>query len=289
MTRQLALMPTPEGVGSSQTAVCRLPVGYTYHSLQIYVEADVSPAAAVPVPEANWGNILDNIRVMVNGEAKIEIPAADLVSLNKFYGHSHDDGVLPIFFGRRTMRTIQGEDESAYKTNGGVASFTLELEFKGGINIGNVHIYGEQAAGNYPAGHRLAGQPMAWGTHYRLQKFSKNVAVTGVNEIADIPRGAYVVYAMHMKSGSVNSVEVYRDGKLFYNTKNAAIRDAFTKLGGRTPQAGFTHLDLDGSNRLADLMPMDAQDFRIKADFTATGAVPLYVESLQGAALASAG
>ncbi len=287
MTRALNLMQSPEGAAAGQTAVIRLPTGYTYHSLQIEMDADpVGPAVAVL--EANWGTVIDGIRVKVNGDTKIEFAsAADLVSLNKYYGHSHDDGVLPIFFGRRTMRTILGEDQSTYKTNGGVSSFVLEIDIKAGTVLGNFKVYAEQDSGFYPKGHQFEGQPMVWGPHYRVQKYAETIGTVGQAEITGIQRGLYTLYAAHLKTSSVSDLEVIQNGQQFVKY-SARMRAAFNKLGGRVNQAGFTHVDFDVSNRLSDTLPMAVQDFRLRPTFTAAGAFPIYVESLHGASIVGA-
>ena len=279
MTRALEKMPTPEGIGAGQTATCRLPIGYTYDALMIRMADGVGDIA-----ESAWGSNIDEIRVMVNGDAKIQIDAADLVSLNKWKGHTHADGVLPIFFGQPFMRTILGEDETAYKTAGGVTAFTLEIDLAAGITIGELNVYAWQSSPTYPAGHPMAGQPKVWGSHYRLQKYAKTISATGEHEIADLLKGTYSMAAVHLKSSAISTAEVFANQSRFYNS-DAQVRAHMAEVAGRSQQAGFTHLDFIPTNRISDAMPMAVQDFRIKANFTGTGAVPLYVESVQGAGM----
>lgn len=276
MTRAYNLMPTPEGIGAGQTATCRLPIGYTYDGLVVRMNEGAVPA---DVAEADWGSKIDELRVMVNGDAKIQVSAADLVSLNKFYGHSHVDGALPIFFSRPWMRTIMGEDQTSYKTAGGVASFTLEIDLAAGLTINSLEVDAWQSAPTYPD-----GSPKVWGAHYRLQKYAKTVGVTGEHEIADIQRGTYSAFAMHLKTANVSDLEVHSDGKRFFKAGPVA-RAHQAKIAGRAIQSGFTHIDFAPTNRLSDALPMAVQDLRLKANFTGTGAFPLYVESIQGASM----
>ncbi len=278
MTRAINKMPTPEGIGAGQTATCRLPLGYTYNRLLIRMADGVGDIA-----EAAWGSNIGEIRVMVDGDAKIQIDAADLVSLNKYYGHTHDAGVLPIFLSRHWMRTILGEDQTGYDTAGGMSSFTLEMDLQPAITIGQLNVFAEQSDPRDP----ITGQMKAWGAHYRLQKYTHNQGVVGEAQISDIVRGPYSVMAIHAKTASISTVEVLADGKKFYDT-DTVIRDQYNRMGGRVPQTGFTHVDFIPDNRLSDAFPMAVQDFRLKANFTATGSVPMYVESIQGAGMVAA-
>jgi len=278
MTRALNKMPTPEGIGAGQTATCRLPLGYTYNRLLIRMADGVGD-----IVEAAWTTNIGEVRVMVDGDAKIQIDAGDLVDLNNYYGHVHDDGILPIFLTRHWMRTILGEDQTGYDTAGGMSSFTLEIDLKSGITIGQLNVFAEVSDPK----DSLTGAVKGFGAHYRLQKYTHNQGVIGDAEISDIVRGPYSVLAIHAKSANVSTVEVLADGKKFYDT-DLVVRNQYNRLGGRVPQAGFTHIDFIPDNRLSDAFPMAVQDFRLRMAFTATGSVPLYVESIQGAGMVAA-
>jgi len=277
MTRSYTKMPTPEGAAAGQTATCRLPLGYTYNRLFIDMNAGGTPTR---VAEANWGSNINGIRLKVDGDTKIEATAADLVSLNKYNGHTHDAGILPIFLNRHWMRTIQGEDQTGYDTAGGMSSFTLEMDLASGITLNDLSVYAEQSDPRDPQ----SGQVRQFGPHYRLQKYTHNQGVTGEAQITDIVKGTYSVFAMHLKTANISDLEIRTNEKTFYDL-SAEMRAQISKLGGRVPQSGFTHVDLAATNRLADALPMTWRDFRIVAQFTGTGSVPIYVESIQGRSL----
>jgi len=271
-------MPTPAGIGAGQTASVNLPLGLTYHALFLRMNVQAGdPAAAVDVPAADWGDYLDEIRVQVNGDTTIRIDAADLVKLNQFYGVSLVAGTLPLYLGRPWMRTIGGEDQTAYKTNGGIASLTVEIEVKTGVTVNSLVLYAQQGPGVTDQ-----GMPLGWGPHLEINKFVHNQGVTGDAEISDIPRSAYSMMAMHFNTAAITGIEVTVDNrKVIENDK--AIRDALAATIDRVPQSGMTHIDFLTEDRLIEALPMAVQDFRLKPTFTATGNFTIYAEAIKGA------
>ena len=262
MTRPIKRMPTPQGVGANQTASVNLPLGLTYERLMI----DAS-ASGVPIAVADWANQIDEIRLMVNGDARITIDAGDLVKLNQSYGITMIAGVLPLFLSRPWMRTIGGEDQSGYGTQG-IATFTLEMDLKAGATIDNMDVFAVQSAGK------------VFGPHLRIQKFTRGQGVTGEAQIADIPRGNYAMYAVHFMTDSIAGVTVEADQRKVLET-TARLREANGAISGRSKIAGLTSVDMAAENRILELMTMNLQDFRVNVDFTATGNFTFYTESLQ--------
>ncbi len=261
-------MPTPLGIGAGQTASVNLPLGLTYERL--YIRLNIQDGTAVDVAAADWGTYIDEIRLMVDGDSKIQITAADLVKLNQFHGQSMKDGALPLFLSRPWMRTISGEDQTGYGTNGGMASFTLEMDLKAGITVNSLNVYAVQSQGR------------PFGPHLRIQRYVHNQGVTGEAEIADIVRGPYAMLGLHLNTAAIKGVEIHADNRKVHES-DKAIRAAHYEVVGRAPQAGFTHVDFTAENRLSEAMPMSLQDFRMKLEFTATGNFSIYAESVQGA------
>lgn len=263
MGRPVKRMPTPLGIGAGQTASCQLPLGLTYERLYIRLDDNTGP-----VDIANFGNFIDEIRLMVNGDARITITATDLVKLNRFYDQDMTAGCLPLFLSRPWMRTPDGEDQTAYGTALGITSFSLEMDLKDGVTISNLDVYAMQSPGR------------PFGPHLRIQRYVHNQGVVGEAEIADIIRGGYVLGALHFTSDDIGDVELHVDNRKVLDY-DAVVRKAHNTLAGRTEQPGMTHVDMMPENRLGLGMPMAVQDFRLKADFTATGNVSIYAESIQ--------
>ncbi len=270
--RRIERMPTPGSIAAGQTATVNLPLGPTYHRLNIRMTGtdDVDPIADIPV--ADWGNYIGEIRLMVNGDTRIEIDAADLVKMNQYYGQSLDAGVLPLFLSQPWMRTWQGEDNTAYGTAAGMASFTLEMDLKAETTIGKLEVYAVQS------------EPKPFGGHLRIQRFSQQMGLQGVKEVSDLPLGAYNMLAMHLTSSAIDKVEILANNvKVIEMDK--VIRDAHQKVIDRVPQTGMTHIDFLTERRLGEALYMGLTDFRAKLEFTADNVnYKLYAVSMQGVA-----
>lgn len=272
MTQSVKKMPTPGGIGAGQTATVSLPLGLTYETIFIRMNVGVGdPAVATDVPVDDWGTYLDEIRLVVNGNVTYQIDAKDQVELNKIYKQPMVDGTLPIFLARPWMRTMGGEDQTAYKTAGGVDTFTMEIDVKAGIDLNSLEIYAHQSAGVEP-----------WGAHLRMQRFHHQQGLVGVAEISDIPRANYHMLALHLTSDKIKQAEVIvNNNKIIDYDKST--RDTINILNGRENRAGYTTLDFQSKNRAVEAMPMKVQDFRLKLDFTETGTYAIYAESIVGA------
>lgn len=269
MTRVLLEMPTPVGIGAGQTASVTLPLGLTYERLLISMNVDVA-TVATDVPVDDWGTYIDDIRLIVDGETRIQIKAADLVSLNKYYGYSMVAGVLPLFLSQPNSRTPDGEDSTAYGTRGGMSSFAMEMDLKTGITINSLTVSAMQSPGR------------PFGRHLRIQRHVVNQGTIGEAQISDLPRGPWALRALHVTTGAIGKAEVLIDNKTVYEAK-PLVRAAQAAIAGKTPQAGFTHVDMLNQNRVYDAMPMAVQDFRLKADFEDTGTFSIYAETIRGA------
>jgi len=268
MTRALKKMPTPMGIGAGQTASVNLPIGLTYQRL--YIRCNYNDGIIdVDVPVTDWGDVIEEIRLMVNGDAEITMDAADIAKLNNYYGQSMVAGALPLFLGRPWMLTAGGQDQTAYGTVG-MQSFTLEMDIKAGAEINSLLVYANQSAAT------------PWGPHIKVRKYSRTQGVTGEAEIDGIARGEYGMFAMHIGTAQIGGVEVLTNQRKVYDA-DKAIRDAHADVAGRVPQANMTHIDLVPENRITEALPMNVQDFRVALDFEATGSFPIYVEGIEGA------
>lgn len=270
MTRRIEKLPTPQGIGVGQTATLNLPLGPTYHRFDLRLKAAASGGTAADVTAANWGNYIDDIRLIVDGDVRIEITAEQLVKRAQFFGYSLQTGVLPLFLSMPWARTMGGEDQTAYGTNGGMSSFTLEVDFKDNVVIGSFRVYAEQS------------EPMPFGPHLRIQRFAKSFSVIGLEEISDLPRGAYALLGIDVTNTSVGDIEILANNNRVH-VSDKAIRESNHKIAKRVKQTGMTHLDFMPQDRVNEAMPMALQDFRVKLDFTtAPGAYDIYMTSIHG-------
>lgn len=278
MTQSVKKMPTPGGIGAGQTATVSLPLGLTYETMFIRMNVDVGdPAVATDVPVDDWDQYIDEIRLLVDGNVKLQVTADFLVKLNKRYQQPMVAGTLPLFLSRPWMRSIGGEDQTSYKTgphqNGAasVSTFTMEMDVKDGVAVNQLEVYAQQSP----------GQP--WGSHIEIHRYTHPQGLIGEAEISNLPKGPYHMLALHIDTDAIKRAEVLANNAKIIDY-DKPVRDAFNVLQGRADVAGFTMLDFCTKNRAVEALPMLLQDFRLKLDFTSTGNYSIYAESVVGAA-----
>lgn len=270
--RRYEQMPTPGSIAPGQTATVNLPLGPTYHRLNIDMFAAAIGDTPVAIDPAEWADYIGEMRLVVNGDTRIEIDAADLVKINRYYGQVADPGVLPLFLSQPWMRTRGGEDNTAYGTAAGMASFTLELDLKPNIAIGKLEVYAVQH------------EPMPFGSHLRIQRFSKQMGLQGVSEVSDLPLGTYLMQALHLTTAEIDQVEILTNSLKVLNTSKR-LRSAHQRVIGRVPQAGMTHIDFLTENRMGEALDMRLTDFRSRLAFTDDNVnYKIYAYSIQGVA-----
>ncbi len=266
MARRIETLPTPQGVGSNQTATINLPIGPTYQTIFIsFATVDKTP---VSMSTLLSGGHVGDIRLVLNGDTRIEIGCSDLIKINDYYGLSDEDGVVALHLRQPWARTISGEESTAYGTATGVASLSLEIDL---LNFP----YRLSAAA-------VVSDPRDFGTHLRIQRFSEDMSLVGVKEISNIPRGAYSMLGLHLTTGAVGNVEVLANNRIVHKTSKI-VRGRHQNLANRYPQNDFTHIDFVTEGRMSESLPMALQDFRTKIDVTEQDQTfKIYAFSVQG-------
>lgn len=280
MSSRHLLLPTPQGIGAGQTATLNLPLGPTYDRIDI--EMKTGGGAGTEVTAANWASNIDDIRLIVDGRTEIEIKAADLVKLNQFYDLTPEDGVLSLHLTAPWARTIGGEDIGGYGTAGGMSSFTLEIDLKSGITINALRC------------RYIQGDTKPFGPHTIIRRLAKSFAAVGIDEVADLPKGAYNLLGLHITDDNIDHIEIEADGQVQHDTLAKSRANQFN-ITGRNKQTGMTHIDFVAKNRIAfvdgnsgsiraEAFPMDLQDFRLKLDFSeAPATYEIYQHGIAGA------
>lgn len=274
MTRSVVKMPTVLGIGAGQTASVDLPTGLTYDSLYLRCNAQIA-AAAKDLAAADWATVFGDVRLIVNGDVKITMAAADLVMRAQYYGEVLTAGVLALHLASPWMQTAHDQDVTGYGTapiNGiaTVATFTMEMDIKAGQTVNALTVYADQSAA------------LPWGPHLEIKRFNKQVGVIGTTQITDLPRGNWGLMAMHFASSAQTRAQVFRNQTKILDL-DPAMAAAVYDEGGRVPQANFTHVDFCKENRILEALPMNAQSFNLELDMTATGNFNLYTETIMPA------
>jgi hypothetical protein len=276
--RRLAKMPSMEGVGAGQTANLKLTNGPTYHVLFLRLREGGGDLEVTEIP-----NYLEEIRLLVDGNVKIEASADFLIKRAQFYGETLVDGMLPIFLGNPWARTVLGEDLTGYGTDGGLQTLTLEIDQKDGATLDSIKVFAEQSG------------PMSFGKHISIRRFASSFAVIGEEEISDLPKGAHTLLSLDINKTDIDEIEVLADNNRVLIT-DQVVRAQRLLNSGRVQQAGYTHIDFVPNNRIAvvsqgpngayidgEAFPMLLNEFRLKLDWTAApGAYDIYETSIQG-------
>jgi hypothetical protein len=116
-----------------------------------------------------------------------------------------------------------------------------------------------------------------------VNEFNYNAGASGEYEIADLPRPAgWKANRIFIWNGNINSLELKRDGyQLFKRTP--AENDLLQDDGIRVPQSGLFVVDPSEEGYGADPLVIErsqVSDFRIIADLSSSGAIPVTMEYL---------
>jgi hypothetical protein len=277
-TRRLIKLPTPQGVGASQTATVRIPLGPTYDHLFLELMNSVSefsPADVFPMTAARMADSIGEIRLIVDGDTKIRGSAAFFLARAQLYGQPFVAGSLPLFLASPWARTMGGEESTAYGTAGGtMATFTLEVDFKAAAIMPSMQVYSRQSA------------PKPFANHLRIQPYADSFGFVGPHEMSGIPAlGPHRLLALDITSGDIGDVEVLADNVQQYYS-SPIVRKLMLKLAKRNPVTGYTHIDFIPENRMDESMPLALSDFRVKLNFTeAPEAFTIYATTLQNDAI----
>lgn len=267
MTRPITKMPTVLGVGAGQTASVDMPCGLTYFELLIRCQATISATANTDLAAADWSTVFGDMRILVNGDAKLTMGADFAVARAQYHGDTLEAGVLPIKFYAPWMLTEVDQNASAFKT-ANISTFSLEMDVKSGQSIQLLEVYARQ------------GGAANWGHHLEIHRYAKQVGVTGTTQITDLPRGQWGLTGLHLNSSAVTRTQVFRNQTKAFDMDPNIASAVFTE-GGRVPQAGWTHIDFCADNILRDALPMNAASMNVEYDMTATGNFSLYAETLK--------
>lgn len=249
-------LPSFEGVVAGQTAICKCPIGRTYHDISlVYTGASLAQ--------------MTEIRILVNGKVIQRMSATDRDGLNQFMGRAAAGGILVIPFNRYGMLNREAEEETALNTGFdanstvNVAQLNIEVDIDAGAPATTLTAYARQSEGK-------AGGP---GVLIFTQVFPRPIAGAGLVEIADLPKGgseSQLINCIMFKTAAITNIVVNRANSDLFD-RTIALNDRYHTDGVRTPVAGYEFVDTteDGYGG----SPLDLRgysDFRLK--LTASGA-----------------
>ena len=266
MARAHQKLPSFNAVAPGSVASLNIPTTDTYTA--IYV--GIRHGSNTKMTAVNMKTLIEEIKLVLNGNVMWQLSGGDYVSLLEFYGIDIQAGVLPLVFALPYMDQASNGDIFALGT-ADLRTAVLEIKLASGVTSPVLSAYSEIfTGGNQPLGMFIKLED----THYGAEG-------TGIREISNLPvTGVGVgLKALHFTTDQIGEIEIKANRAEMFkvipevNANQLAIRTSRT--GQRSIQAGYTHVDV-GGNRAADVVAMDnIKDFRVKADLTA--AVPFRI------------
>lgn len=275
-------VPNNSAVTPGTTAVWKLPIGRRYHALQLEYSGTTFNLTHMTA-----------IRVKANGQVIHEVNGAERDSMNQFDGRAAAAGILTIPFDRFSLYSQKGEEATAVQTGTvdpqtgiAITLFELEIDIAGAAVAPAILVTATQSD-NDPA---VQGP----GLILRTLKFTKTFGVSGIQEVADLPKateGAKFRFLNRtfIKTANTVDLEITRDSYQIFQRK-ATVNNRVQLDGVRAPQSGYFVFDPTEEGydfepiALATPAGQPFQDFRYRLNLSGAETcvfVQEYIGSLQ--------
>jgi hypothetical protein len=249
------------GVASAGQALVNLPVNQRYHRIILN-----TTSGATVVDDVN--DVIDSIKLIVNGVAVRDIAPADIIRLAQAQGYLPRLGELPILFTEPFGPNVNEPPDVTSWDLFGQSSFQLQIGLKTVTTPGITGIMEFDYMRNL--------RPTSQGPQPFLQpvahhSFSQPI-VTGRNDINTLPYNFPIrrLWLRGSTADNISQVEVYQDGNKVFEATKGQLRDAYRPYGFK-----FSQLDLIGFQNAtgpadlaidADLQPLAFFDVAFLSD-----------------------
>jgi len=256
------------GVASGKLVTMQIPTKFTSHGLYIVCNKAGGPMteAEISSPTTSVGHV-GRIRVTINskktGEGTIDLfdgTAEDAFALHKWANAGKavytPAGVIPIPFTRdRLPFGIKPDALSIGMAD--VTTFTVQVQ----LGTPTTFIMTGMSLLNEID----KGPIKPLGEHLRVSSWPRLFATTGKENVLDLPYGepGTALLAYHIKSGTsahgIIDLSCKHDGENVYEDLVDSVNTLIQAQAGRTPQAGWYHVDFQRWN---GLLPMNVKSFQ---------------------------
>ena len=252
-------------VQAGSEASVMLTRGPTYHEIKLKL-TNGGIAVTDAVAAAQFGKV----SLLINGKPFYFISMKHLIdTLIKYQGFAFVNGEITIQLARSNMRTPSGEENLAWGT-GNIDTFELKVEIKATATNPTISAVA-----------LVSPEKRDLGAIIEVREYSFSTATAGVFEIRDLPRTNGDLVALHFDNANIDEVVVDINGFSAVEGDMVAYLNRLTERAGRAPQAGYAHIDFLVRNRLDDVLPLrNLNDFTVKLDMSASGSVPIVMETL---------
>ncbi|HET8701034.1 MAG TPA: major capsid protein P2 [Nitrococcus sp.] len=259
------------GVAAGQTAVIKLPIGFTYHGVMI-------PFSGMTLAQ------MKEIRLVVNGDVLQRwVGGARLDSVNQFDKQTAAGSILRLDFERRGLLTRQSIEHTVLGTGWNNTAAGKQQPDPRPVTSAQIEIDIDAAAAapaiSYVIARRSAPQPS--GDLLRVVRKPYSAGGAGDFIISDLPIYGGIINRIHFVNANISSVKLELDNQTVFErsaTENSRIQ---TDAGRRTPQAGVYTVDFSETGYGGDFLDVRAfQDVRWTINLSAGGTIYCEVESL---------
>ena len=275
-TRRIIDLPDFNAVAAGGRPTLDLPTQGMYHAIIL----NYGTGTAGGPTRANMETEIEEVRVKLNGKDQRIFSAAQLFSLNDYYGVPFEDGKLKIYFSPYWARSPGGEDGLGWPIDESITTFQIDVKIAAGAT--NPTLEALAAWEPRPLGRN--GGPIAMGPIVKWKRFTLPIQGAGVFNWTGLPK-IDRVYAMHLFSANFGLIEVTLDSLDYVDRERADLHSYYLDQG-RVPQAAMTHIDFWPGGRVTDNLPVIGEngvavkDARFDFTATAAGNVTLLAETV---------
>lgn len=266
-------MPSFNGVAAGSTATLHMPIGLTYHALNLVMGGTTFDKSHIT-----------EMRLKGNGREILVDTGTDLDIRNQFHNlQAVTAGQLMLDFERAHLR-LKGASEltaigtGAPRSNGDPKSATYNPTPLSTLQL-EVDIAATAVAPTLSA-KALQSGPRPLGVLTKRRRFFRNPTGAGTFEISDLPTGDVIekIYIKH--TGNVTNVILDRDN--FRSFDRTVAENSLLQLNGgiRTPQTNWFVIDTTERGNGDEVLVSNVNDFRLVIETSAADSLTIFVDYL---------
>jgi len=263
MTPEFLPLNSFNTTGSTATSNCEIVGGRTLDEILIEYNYDAT------VGDEFDPSHIKAVRLNLNTEDIIDVPASDLIMLESYKQGSVVNGTIMIPLIDIVARTYAGQNNSGLVTFKSDA-ISLEVETVGAKATSGTVVMKAYA--------RWSPSRKVREVIPKLRRFTYSPNGAGVFEITNIARGPEYL-RMHLMSGNISSVKLKVDRVMRYD-QSAALNTVNLGRHKKTVQPNVFHLDFvfDGFNLAHALDTSSVGEMEMLLDMAAADSVPILHE-----------
>ena len=213
MARNPLYINGTEGIAPGAISTTNIPTGPRYHLLKLIAKAKTTAAGNAALTDVT--QIIEWVRLIVNGIVMWDVTAADLIALAKTNDIDPKNNELPLYFSEPKRASILGEEATSWDTANGARKITLEIKWKQAIQEASLRVmYSADYSRNITTD--ANGKQVPYLSVFKV--FSQNWNFgAGTSDIVNLPIQKPIQRLFLIPSaGTIESVEITKDGERIF-------------------------------------------------------------------------